>query len=230
MQSQPKSRSAFTLIELLVVIAIIAILASILFPVFGRARESARSTSCQSNLKQIGLGFAQYVQDYDGIYPLAGGAIAFTATPPADGKMSWTEQIFPYVKSRQIFVCPSDSVSVSGSPSKWSYFMSARAAFIDAGNMAAATREMRIQFPTQFVIAGDTDTGIFTVAASNEDDADKDDYSNNLMGSGLNGTKKYDSRRHLDGQNILFADGHTKKMLRFDAQSYTMRYDTMATW
>lgn len=63
------STNAFTLIELLVVIAIIAILSAILFPVFGRARENARRSSCQSNLKQIGLGIMQYVQDYDGYYP-----------------------------------------------------------------------------------------------------------------------------------------------------------------
>ena len=62
------SRSAFTLIELLVVIAIIAILAAILFPVFARARENARRTSCISNMKQISLGMLQYVQDYDGAY------------------------------------------------------------------------------------------------------------------------------------------------------------------
>src|ERR1700755_2603487 len=61
----------FTLIELLVVIAIISILASILFPVFARARENARRASCQSNLKQIGLGFAQYIGDYDETYPNA---------------------------------------------------------------------------------------------------------------------------------------------------------------
>jgi prepilin-type N-terminal cleavage/methylation domain-containing protein len=55
----------FTLIELLIVIAIIALLAAILFPVFSRARESARRSSCASNLKQIGLGMLQYAQDYD---------------------------------------------------------------------------------------------------------------------------------------------------------------------
>ncbi len=62
-------RKGFTLIELLVVIAIIAILAAILFPVFAKAREKGRQASCQSNLKQLGLAFAQYATDYDGLLP-----------------------------------------------------------------------------------------------------------------------------------------------------------------
>src|SRR5205809_6504209 len=66
---QERTRRAFTLIELLVVIAIIALLAAILFPVFARARENARKSSCANNLKQIGLGFKQYVQDYDELWP-----------------------------------------------------------------------------------------------------------------------------------------------------------------
>ena len=101
------SRRGFTLIELLVVIAIIAILAAILFPVFGRARESARRASCQSNLKQIGLGLMQYAQDYDGWTP---GSVTFNQMP-SGGAASWPSMIQPYVKSSQLFVCPSSDTT-----------------------------------------------------------------------------------------------------------------------
>jgi prepilin-type N-terminal cleavage/methylation domain-containing protein/prepilin-type processing-associated H-X9-DG protein len=94
----------FTLIELLVVIAIIAILASILFPVFARARENARRSSCLSNLKQLGLGIAQYTQDYDENYPAG-----FQANSDWVNR-SWPVTIQPYVKSIQVFACPSDSM------------------------------------------------------------------------------------------------------------------------
>jgi len=83
MEKTMKIRSfGFTLIELLVVIAIIAILAAILFPVFAKAREKARQTSCASNLKQIGLAFLQYGQDYDEIMPM-GALTNKGGTPPA---------------------------------------------------------------------------------------------------------------------------------------------------
>src|SRR5690606_6779733 len=77
------AKRGFTLIELLVVIAIIAILAAILFPVFARARENARRASCQSNLKQIGLGLMQYTQDYDERLPA--GFLTNTGVPYPDG-------------------------------------------------------------------------------------------------------------------------------------------------
>ncbi len=95
-----KGHKGFTLIELLVVIAIIAILAAILFPVFARARENARRSSCTSNLKQIGLGVLQYVQDFDESMPGHNMAVQHQL---------WMDVIQPYIKSEQVFTCPSDS-------------------------------------------------------------------------------------------------------------------------
>jgi len=102
-------RRGFTLIELLVVIAIIAILAAILFPVFARAREKARQTSCLNNVKQMSLAWMQYLQDYDERTPLlyhrgAPGPRIFGQTADA---VWWYDAIMPYCKNDQIFVCPS---------------------------------------------------------------------------------------------------------------------------
>lgn len=98
-------KHGFTLIELLVVIAIIAILAAILFPVFAQARAKARQAACLSNLKQIGLGISQYTQDYDEVIPPA--FIAYG--PNTTLNVSWPTLIFPYIKSSDVFVCPSAS-------------------------------------------------------------------------------------------------------------------------
>ena len=111
-------KSGFTLIELLVVIAIIALLAAILFPVFARARENARRSSCQSNLKQIALGIKQYSQDYDEYFPMV-----WQTAGAANG---WAEYMQPYVKSEQIFQCPSqvnrETWAASGDNlNKWGY-------------------------------------------------------------------------------------------------------------
>jgi prepilin-type N-terminal cleavage/methylation domain-containing protein len=100
------TKPAFTLIELLVVIAIIALLAAILFPVFSLARERARQSACASNLKQIGLGMLQYIQDYDETTP---------ATQNSGGNSTgWAGRIYPYIKNTQVFACPSDSRSTTG--------------------------------------------------------------------------------------------------------------------
>ncbi len=112
---RPQVSAAFTLIELLVVIAIIGILAAILFPVFARARENARRASCQSNLKQIGLGLMQYSQDYDEIliadwYGTTSAIGPDQTLPPGSAtgvSYKWEDAAFPYIKSEQIFNCPS---------------------------------------------------------------------------------------------------------------------------
>ena len=93
------TKRGFTLIELLVVIAIIAILAAILFPVFARARENARRASCSSNMKQMGLAFMQYNQDYDEQMPFYYNRAGIW----------WMDAVQPYTKSYQVWKCPSDS-------------------------------------------------------------------------------------------------------------------------
>jgi len=118
-----RKRRAFTLIELLVVIAIIAILAAILFPVFAQAREKARSIACLSNLKQIGMATRMYSQDYDGL--LVPNYLYYSASISP----WWTDLLQPYVKNRNVFVCPNWSTSESyvpfpGQPAqkvRWSY-------------------------------------------------------------------------------------------------------------
>ncbi|HCU35651.1 MAG TPA: hypothetical protein DGT21_09390 [Armatimonadetes bacterium] len=89
----------FTLIELLVVIAIIAILASMLLPVFARAREKARQSACLSNTKQLLLALNMYAQDYDETYPP--GYTAFQDSP------NWRDFVVPYIRNTQVLVCPS---------------------------------------------------------------------------------------------------------------------------
>ncbi len=107
-----QTKRGFTLIELLVVIAIIAILAAILFPAFAKARESARRSSCSSNMKQIGIAMMQYSQEYD--EQVVPGTVAKGGI--VDGGTGWMGLLQPYLKSTQIFSCPSDSdTSVTGS-------------------------------------------------------------------------------------------------------------------
>jgi len=107
-----RRNNGFTLIELLVVIAIIAILAAILFPVFAQAREKARQITCVSNMKQLGLGILQYVQDFDETYSPGFTDWVGTAT-------TWPVAVSPYVKTFKVYQCPDDSLAFANSGNTW---------------------------------------------------------------------------------------------------------------
>ena len=108
-------KRGFTLIELLVVITIIAVLASIVFPVFSRAKEAAKKTVCLSNMRQIGLALTMYMTDHDDRLPdrrdlkssLPGGYRPWTTWPPSDPRAGWAQVVlFPYTRNNQIWMCP----------------------------------------------------------------------------------------------------------------------------
>jgi prepilin-type N-terminal cleavage/methylation domain-containing protein/prepilin-type processing-associated H-X9-DG protein len=125
------SHYGFTLIELLVVIAIIAILAAILFPVFARAREKARQTSCLSNTKQMAEAFAMFAQDHNDQFPKAYFNDQPTSAPDDHAgwgmpwNTGWDGAIYPYLKNVQVLACPSDTIGrtyAAGSPGVGTYF------------------------------------------------------------------------------------------------------------
>jgi prepilin-type N-terminal cleavage/methylation domain-containing protein len=126
MPSHIQRRRGFTLIELLVVIAIIAILAAILFPVFAKAREAARKTSCISNLKQMGTAVMLYVQDYDEMYPIANQEAdrIFNQQPHnyhgSQGRYPHlVDVVAPYSKNEGMFRCPSQNKGVVRDATGW---------------------------------------------------------------------------------------------------------------
>lgn len=152
--SKGRIRRGFTLIELLVVIAIIAILAAILFPVFARARENARRTSCLSNEKQIGIGLMQYTQDYDEKLPL----LQYNINPanPSLGDVKWNDAIDPYLKSGSheansgqkggVWTCPS-----SPAPQQTSHYGCSTILCIDPGTGLQAVSLAAVPSPSTVI-------------------------------------------------------------------------------
>jgi prepilin-type N-terminal cleavage/methylation domain-containing protein/prepilin-type processing-associated H-X9-DG protein len=209
---QSAFRRAFTLIELLVVIAIIAILAAILFPVFARAREAARRSSCASNLRQIGLATQMYVQDYDGAYPLhitSGGVGYFWFGTVRSNVVDRTQgMLYPYTKNGQIYLCPSftgrpryNGVATGGYGYNYVYL---------CRNFGAQpVFEAEITRPADCIAFGDAAT-----------------YATYLNPPGLYeslsifppsstlpfGDFPVSQFRHNEGTNVVFADGHVKSL------------------
>jgi len=198
-------RRGFTLIELLVVIAIIAILAAILFPVFARAREKARQTSCLSNLKQIGLAHQMYAQDYDEMF-LAGRYNAecmFGHYHDLGGNNSindyygWFNHIYPYINNTQVYRCPSQQWTTCTSGGEVARITNAYL-FNYGGCRRRAMAE--IDRPAETMITMDGQNS-FVISSTNYKST-----AMSAMGNGLD--------RHNGGANIAFCDGHAKWMGR----------------
>lgn len=196
-------REGFTLIELLVVIAIIAILAAILFPVFAKAREKARQSSCSSNLKQIALSALQYAQDYDEMTAAHGCGYG------DGGELCYAERLMPYIKNVQVFTCPSDpsrriaTVPPGGGGNGY------------GGNLAYITPRVGramgdIKSPAETIWYGDATTGYIRaptccgVATITPLCAQPRGVDNIYW-------------RHNEGANFAFVDGHVKWMKQSDS-------------
>lgn len=192
---QDECRTGFTLIELLVVIAIIAILAAILFPAFARARENARRASCQSNAKQIGLGMLQYSQDYDEKYvPM------YTTNPDA----YWPSKLNPYIKSTQLFNCPSSSDTPYNNIDLFSPHYGLNVWLFEATNNGTDSNKGRalssIAQPASTVMIADS-------KASPRVIFEGFDYYTYYATDA-----SWPQYRHLETTVVCFADGHVKSM------------------
>lgn len=197
----------FTLIELLVVIAIIAILASILFPVFARAREKARQTSCLSNLKQLAMGVRMYSDDYDETMPWVQTSVVWGYTGNL-GMYPWTQVIQPYIKNTQILLCPS-----APNTAITHYGFNACAMSLPTSTISGMEGAYTLDSPaspaeTIMLFDGggpdttwsDASTGDADPTNENQINGDTSDSANYLILPG----------RHNDGGNMAFMDGHTK--------------------
>ncbi len=214
--SERTMRKGFTLIELLVVIAIIAILAAILFPVFAKAREKARQTSCLSNMKQIGLASQMYAQDYDERLPGSCGP-RISWGPQYAGLQCGHEQIFPYINNVQIFQCPSASYPLDGNLdldfTYWPEGMPHPFENSYAVNVAFRGLPMaQIQRPAEIIHWAEL--GIDIIAGYPEWWANRVGYTT-PPGDLTTSYYPYNDmscpgRPHSGGTNLVFADGHAK--------------------
>lgn len=189
-----KARRGFTLIELLVVIAIIAILAAILFPVFARAREAARATSCKSNIKQLGLAFAQYVQDYDETWPrdTVGGA----------NNAGWADALQPYIKNQGIYQCPSEPTKTLAGPLQNNYVD-----YAYSRQLGQNASDASLYKPASCIVAIDGWAG---TAAERSAGCSLATTAGHGSDCGAAGWAIVAAPRHSETSNILFADGHAK--------------------
>jgi prepilin-type N-terminal cleavage/methylation domain-containing protein/prepilin-type processing-associated H-X9-DG protein len=208
---QRRSARAFTLIELLVVMAIIGILASMLLPALGKAKEKALAIQCISDLRQLGLAMQMYGDDFAERMPVAHGGIAWTNTSP----QPWLKALLTYYSNTNILACPALSRRYNQSP--YNYFIGARAAYIDANMQPAGTDLRRIRYPSQYVLSGDANYPFPSW------DADPVNYQFDTL---------FDDRYspppiHNQRVNVLFGDFHITPHKKFNPGEMTFSYDNL---
>jgi prepilin-type N-terminal cleavage/methylation domain-containing protein/prepilin-type processing-associated H-X9-DG protein len=221
-------KNAFTLIELLVVIAIIAILASILFPVFAQAREKARGTACLSNTKQMSLALQMYSQDYDEMIPFT----YYYVDAGGIGRFHWTKMLYPYTKNDAIFACPSDTdptpiSSSNGFPDfqspKVSYIpnytvmppwdfapISLSAIGSPASVIAIAEKRNKVGTSQTKTYAGTTSFVLISASPRTFRYVTATEAAAALAAKSTSGLTRVASTRHSEGSNYVFLDGHAK--------------------
>ncbi len=202
------NKPGFTLIELLVVIAIIAILAAILFPVFAQAREKARAISCLSNLKQLGTASMMYAQDYDEM--VLPHCIRDFYDPNSVVLSYWFEEVMPYVKNSQVFVCPSLRGALGGHDFVGSYAYICDGFTVDPNNVNYSGLPFggiyalaAIYYPAELIMLGESVKATCRVCPLYHDHAFPPVWPVQMD-------------RHHRGSNYLFYDGHAK-FLRYEA-------------
>ncbi len=241
-------RMAFTLIELLVVIAIIAILAAILFPVFAQAREKARAISCVSNIRQIGLASLMYAEDYDeNLVPAgsryahipavdlecaAGDAACFDDPyyKRARAWVDWPYMALPYIKSAQMFVCPSKrewgtvgyGMNTDSEDSDWPNAGTPPGSFVGAGDGNASVSLGGVVAPSECLFLLDSfDTRIEGAPTADAVPSGRGDTEGwEVMNAWLQTEKAGITNavkqgftspwRHTGSMNVLWVDGHAK--------------------
>ncbi len=195
-------KKGFTLIELLVVIAIISILASMLFPAFATARESARKTVCVSNLRQIGLGVMQYTQDYDEMYPSGNPFFVTPAVGQEDLFLSLV--VDPYIKSQQVWSCPSWKGHYSGA-----YTGAGNYSFItDAANNVIGVPGLR----NPAGLAGISEPSFYPLLFCGIAPQQSSPNPSSMNAHSTLNDEKWDGGEGLGAEPILYADGHSKSL------------------